>query len=470
MREPLCISPTGVWKLSDDIHVCSVETLPTVDLDTVSLLIINLSDWQTAYWQLQQIRSHVNPKIYLKPVLFYGTPDGVPREVIQTADGMIRTDEDSLESYINTWSSKVESINVRIQQLQEISPDGDGNIAFKVLRFIFTRNINFKALPSASRTSGYLYPRLQPLFPREDVGVLETLEYLESQNFLSGQFIIRSYACTHCGCAFLNFFETCPDCGSSDLSADELIHHFKCAYVGEMADFRREDKLICPKCDKVLKHIGVDYDKASVIYHCRACSNVFQEPMIMTSCYDCWRETEPENQMIRDIKSYAITSIGENAACYGMDSLLQTILEAEIHALSFDVFNTIFKLEVARIERYKLSQSCLVLLRIQGIDQIYGRMGRRATEIFQELSETLKTGLRSSDIFAVRDETIFLIIMTETPEENAELAVSRLKERILSLLLSNLKMEFKIDKVVHPMSNAVDLEKTIEDFLQTNVD
>jgi hypothetical protein len=470
MRTPLCISSQHDWYPTAELPTCSIDALAEFDLESVSFLIIELSDWPAAYGQLQQIRCHVNPNIYPKPVLYYGSPDGVPSEVIQGADGLLRPDEPSLENAINTWASKVEPINIRIHQLNELSPEGDSNIAFKVLRFIETRDTEFHPLPSPRTSSGYLYPGLQPLFPKADIGVLETLQYLESQKLLLGQFISRSYACTHCGCAFLNFYETCPDCHSGDLGTDELIHHFKCAYVGELADFKRGEMFVCPKCDRRLKHIGVDYDKASVVYKCRACSNVFQEPAVMTSCYNCRRDTDPENQLNREIKGYAITSIGENAARYGMDSLLQAILETRIHALPFDVFKAFYNLEIARIERYQVSQSCLVILRIRGIDQIYGQLGSRATEVFYELSEALKRGLRSSDVFSVRDETIFLIILTETPAQNADIAISRLKERILNLLASNLQLEFNVDDKIYPLSATVDLEKTMEAFLQTHAD
>ncbi len=469
MREPLLISTKDVPPLALDIPISSIEALDSVDLTKVAFLVLDLSDWQFGYQQLLQIRSHVNPKLYLKPLLFSTTSDDVPREVMQAADGVLNPEEGSSKNAIISWSSKLEGINARIDELKEITSAGDSNIAFKVLRFIETRNLAFTPIPSANKTTGYIYPALQPLFPKEDIGVLETLEYLEGQRLLTGEFVSRSYGCTHCGCAFLNFVETCTDCGSGDLRTEELIHHFKCAYVGEMSDFKQGQNFVCPKCDRTLKHIGVDYDKASVVYHCKACSNVFQEPQIMTSCYNCWRETEPENQIIRDIQSYSITSIGENAARYGMDSLLQTILESRMDTIPFDVFKEFFRLEIARIERYKVSTSCLVLMRLGGIEEIYGRLGKRATEVFNELSEALKAQLRNSDIFSVRDENIFLIILTETPKENAELAISRLEERIISLLSSNLKMEFKVDKTIHPITAQIDLEVSIEQLLQAHV-
>lgn len=470
MRNPLCLSVSGKWRPAADLPMRPMDSLMTEDMEGVSFLLIDGTDPRAGYEQLQQIRSNTHAHIYTKPVLFFDMPENASNEMLQAADGIIHGSGEDLDHVLSLWSAKAETINTRIHYLKILSPEGDRNIAFKVLRFIETRNTGFHPVPSIRTKDGYLYPSLQPFFPKQDIGILETLEYLESQKLLSGEFITRSYACTHCGCAFLNFHETCPDCGSGDLHTDELIHHFKCAYVGELADFRQGDYLVCPKCDRRLKHIGVDYDKASIVYRCRNCSKVFQEPMVMTSCFNCHRDTEPENQQNREIKTYQITAIGENAARYGMDSLLRVILETKIHALPFDVFKNFFSVEVARIERYKVSQSCLVILRIRGIDQIYGRLGGRATEIFKELSEAFKKSLRSSDMFSVRDETVFLTILTETNKKNAGVAVSRLKGRILALLEASMKSEFTVDEVILPLSSDVDLEEAIELFLKSHAD
>ncbi|MCP3942519.1 MAG: hypothetical protein GY710_13675 [Desulfobacteraceae bacterium] len=470
MREPLCISSKRMLTCPPEMSVSTIQDLNLVDLEAVSFLILDLSDWQVGYQQLRRVRSHVNPDIYLKPVLFRGSSEAVPREVLQASDGIIRPDETEVEIEFSSWSARLEAINVRIDGLKKISKDGDSNIAFKVLRLIETRNKEFKPIPSARKLSGHIYPSLQPLFPKQDIGVLETLEFLENQKLITGQFVSRAYGCTHCGCAFLNFFEICPDCNSSDLYTEELIHHFRCAYVGGKSDYKQGQELICPKCDRALKHIGVDYDKASVVHHCNNCSNVFQESGVMTSCYDCWRETKPENQLIRDIQTYNITALGQNAARHGMDSLLQTILETKVYAISFDAFKNFFRLEIARIERYKVSISHLVILRLDAIDQIYSTLGKRSRQVFDELSEAFKAALRTSDLFSVRDETIFLVILTETPLDKAELAMKRLEERIIALLTANLKMECRVEREIYPIEAGIDLENKIELFLQTHAD
>ncbi len=469
MREPICISSQGMPACPSNASAAGIEDLESIELGAVSFFAIDMTDWQVGYSQIRHIRSSQLSSIYLKPVLFQGVSDNVPREILYAADGILKTGETDFTREYNNWSSRFEDINSRIDSLKEITEKGDSNITFKVLRFIYTRGSAFKPVQSSKNINGYIYPSLEPLFPKPDTGVLETLEYLSDQKLISGEYVSRLHNCTHCGCAFLNFYETCPDCSSSDLRTEELIHHFKCANIGEISDYKKGDALVCPKCDKVLRHIGVDYDKASIMYHCNNCQNVFQDPVVMTSCYNCWRQTPPENQVMRDISTYTITALGQNAAQHGMDSLLEVILEKKVHAIPFNVFKTFFSLELSRILRYKVSESCLVILRLDAINKIYSTLGKRSTEVFNELSDTFKENIRTSDIFSVKDENIFLIILTETPPDNAKIAVDRLENQILSLLNSNLKIDCSVARQVHPFAKGLDLEEAIEHFLKSYV-
>ncbi|WP_462267994.1 TackOD1 domain-containing metal-binding protein [Desulfobacter sp.] len=465
MREPLCIASKNAY-FPTSVPVVQPEDIENYGLQHVSFILVDLTEWRAGYRQLVDIRTNPLPHIYLKPVVFVGGSTHIPKEILGAADGMISHEDDDAE--LRAWTSRLEPINQRIDSIKQISEIGDSNTAFKVLRFIDSRDEEFTPVNSPNDTTGYVYPMLKPFFPKQDFGLIETLDYLHSQHLLSGRFIKKAYACTHCGCAFLNFYETCPDCSSGDLRIEELIHHFRCAYVGEKSDFKSEDGMICPKCDRALKHIGVDYDKASVMYHCNNCRNVFQEPQVMTACYNCSRETDPEYQVIRDIRAYTVTALGKNAALYGMDSLLQNILEKKITTIPFEVFKLFFKVEIARIERYKQSQSCLCMLRLDAINRIYEKIGKRSTEIFDELSDAFKASLRASDLFSVKDETIFLIILTETSHENAQTVIGRLKDRVQSLMHANLNLDCRVASEIQAIVKGVDIEKTIEKFLKTH--
>lgn len=466
MKNPLLVTTEGAEPSVLKLPSVPVSRLDEKELNNISFLLVDFTpSWRTGFKIIGEIRRSGWPQVYLKPIVIFNGGES-PVQVAQSADEIIADGVPCDEKLFSALSSKLEKINAKIAMLREISPEGDPNLSFKVLRYMFTRGGEFNPEPSIKNRAGFSYPQLQIMFPKDDQTVLETLDYLESENLLVANFFSKSYACTHCSCAFLNFYESCPDCGSSDLITDELLHHFKCAYVGEMSDFRKGQQLICPKCDTILKHIGVDYDKPSIVYHCRSCRNITQEPKVMTVCYGCGRNTEPENQVNRVINTYSITSIGENCARFGMESLLHRILEKKVKVLPYAFFKDFFQIELSRIQRYKKSTSCLAILQIEKIDRIYGILGKRSSEIFDELSELLKSELRTSDIFTIRDETIFLAIYTETIPDNVELAVNRMEKRIVALLETNLKMGFSINKKIIPMTSHFELDASVEKFLQ----
>ncbi|WP_457573348.1 TackOD1 domain-containing metal-binding protein [Desulfolithobacter sp.] len=465
MRTAVFIPSSNMPRPPVDIPVADIDSLSSVDDEKVAFFLIDCSDPDTAYQQLCRIRRMLDPALYLRPVLFLPGPESVQKNILQSADGTLQAVGHSLHEQLESWTAKLEGINKKINQYTGQPKQNDTNIAFKVLRFIASRNLKAEPIPSVQSLSGYIFPALQPLFPKPDNGIFETLEYLETQRLLSGSFISSAYSCTHCGCAFLNFYEICTDCGSSDLVTDELIHHFKCAFVGELSEYRHGNELICPKCDKTLHHIGVDYDKTSIVYHCNQCGNVFQEASVMTSCYNCHRETEPENQVQRPIKSYTITAIGENAASYGMDSLFQNILVSKVPTLAFSTFKEFFRIEQARIQRYGVTVSSLAALRLGGIEELYTRLGKRSREIFDEISDAFKTTLRSSDLFTMRNETLFLIILTETTPENGERALKRIEKRIGRLLKSNLDITLDSDFAIWQITPDLDPDTCLEKIL-----
>jgi GGDEF domain-containing protein len=356
--------------------------------------------------------------------------------------------------YINQWIDALPNSN-----------ELDNNIAFKILRFIASRNKEFAPVLSVADMTGFLYPQLQPFFERRDIGILQTIDFLHAQNLLISHFFKKAYFCSHCDCAFLNFEEICPHCSSNDLNMDELIHHFKCAYTGASPDFKRGDDLVCPKCDKALRHIGVDYDKPSTVYRCNQCAHSFQEPLVTSTCYNCGRTTEPENQVLRTIQSYSISSIGENAARYGMESLFANILETEIKLTPFASFNDFYNVEVARIQRYKKSTSSLVLFGFENLNELYIQLGKRAQNIFVELSAVFKSVLRSSDLITARNESVFIVIMTETDVVSAERAVERLKEGVEALFENNLDYKPTLFTRIHEVGPELSPEKMLEQFL-----
>ena len=317
---------------------------------------------------------------------------------------------------------------------------------------------------SPHKLMGYSYPLLEVLSGRDEDSLFRSLELLESQRLISGRFVTKSHFCCHCECAFLNFKEICPQCKSDNLISDELIHHFKCSYVGESTEFAQDNNLVCPKCDRKLKHIGVDYDKPSLIHRCNECNNRFQESLIVTQCFNCGRTTEPENQLMRTIKAYRCTAMGNNAAIFGLDSLFTKMLEPQFNLFPMAEFKRFLQIEIERIKRYNISNSSLVLIHFD-IEPLYLKLGANAQELFAELSNVFKTLLRSSDVISSQNESLFALLLIETSVDNVKIALARFEAGFNELLTHNFDSPVALRNHVEPVQQDTELDKSIEKFL-----
>jgi len=461
-RHPYLIKSENTSLAIEGVKTISKEEIDKKDSDDVAFWLIDMHNWQEGWNTLCTIRRNLSPKIYLKPVLFIVDSSNIPDEIINASDGNLPLSNYSI-LLLEEWVSRVNHTNQWIANLH--LDNSDSNIAFRVLRIIASRHIELEPVTTIRRHSGYVYPILEPLFTKRDSGILDTLSFLESQHLLSTRFISRAHFCSHCDSAFLNFKETCTQCGADDIHSDELVHHFKCAYTAEMAQFRKGDRLSCPKCERELKHIGVDYDKPSIIYNCNQCNHSFQDPKIMTECFNCGRQSEPENQEHRTIYAYTASAIGRNAADYGMDTLFTNILETELNLFSESAFRDFFRIELSRINRYNISNSTFALIHFGDIEKLYIKLGNQARNIFQALSNIFKSVLRHSDVISAKNETLFLVIMTETSLEHSQIACDRLKKEINELFKSNLDFQPQINILTKAFTDNLELDPILEKFL-----
>ncbi|WP_170936975.1 MULTISPECIES: response regulator [Rhodomicrobium] len=145
------------------------------------------------------------------------------------------------------------------------------------------------------------------------LGNAELIREAEKQcknGFLRREFFDRFHNCYRCGSSRLHIREECPQCRSSDLREEQYLHHFRCAYQGVESDFKRGDKLICPKCRQELTHFSVDYDKPGSAIICGNCNHSSSEPSIGFVCLDCHVHVDGEAAQTRDVYSYALTDEG----------------------------------------------------------------------------------------------------------------------------------------------------------------
>lgn len=94
---------------------------------------------------------------------------------------------------------------------------------------------------------------------------LDVLEKWSQLGVLKPKFLDRVQVCPKCK-SIPSIRRGCGKCYSANLTCEELIHHFSCAYVGLMKDF------VCPKCRTKSLMVGSDYEIVYGPYKCQDCN------------------------------------------------------------------------------------------------------------------------------------------------------------------------------------------------------
>lgn len=438
------------------IETSTLKKQPPLDC---TVFLVDASDSAYALTICQTIRQHVIPAIYLRPIILVSEEEPLTHHLKGIADGQIHSLE--IDASRGSLGATLDDINQRIIRLPRATEITATSVGLKIIRYLSVRQKQARPVQSILTKFGFSYPDLELFFKGKDETVFKLLNFLKNQGLFSVEFVEKAYFCNQCNSAFLNFLEICPHCESSNLLVDDLIHHYQCAHIGPSAEFHIGGKFTCPKCEQPLKHIGVDFDKPSIVYTCNECSHVTQDPTITTNCYNCGRQALPEKQVHKTIYAYKLTALGENASIYGLDSIFRNILDKTLPLIPYETFQAMLRVEIKRIGRYKKTTSTLLMFQIVNLDAVYLEYGSRAKEIFSELSNIMTSILRDCDVITSITESIFLALLVETPEKGAAMALQRLQVQVDDLLDMNLQKDVQLKTQVVALQPEKSAQETI---------
>lgn len=169
------------------------------------------------------------------------------------------------------------------------------------------------AFPLAESLHGWSLFHINEYFSWIDMGVANgTLAYRKT--------VYRMHVCPKCQHSHLIYQEQCPNCGSNDLDYEPVIHHFPCANISPEHTYMVGGQLICPKCHKPLRHIGIDYDRPTSLYLCHTCHQSFLTPDTTALCTYCGTVSKVKDLFPRSIHVVEITPKGINDICRGIHS------------------------------------------------------------------------------------------------------------------------------------------------------
>ncbi|MBO6524247.1 MAG: hypothetical protein JJ971_10510 [Balneolaceae bacterium] len=333
---------------NESLNVLVINRVGELDVDSlqnIDGILVQTNTSQEAKELIRIIRSNRNRLHALVPVFISSTVSKL-HTIKYQFDGVFSDDtKPVILQQLKSIKAKLREMNYEIHQL-----DYTQSLIQSALQFSYSREQIFE--PARSRTSkiGYAYPFLSVVLKDEEAPrVIEILNKSYEEGYTVKQTKDKTHTCRTCSGGYLNYRECCPKCGSADLKTEDLIHHFLCAHIAPEQDYKKEDALECPKCDKELRHIGIDYDKPSSMHTCNDCSHQFQQAEVKALCIDCGKDNELSQLGNIEIASYELTPLGEQAAKYGIHIQTgATEQPRKVNAVSEQILELFKKQEISR--------------------------------------------------------------------------------------------------------------------------
>ena len=191
-------------------------------------------------------------------------------------------------------------------------PQGADRHGLLALALAYTRNVALEAKWAADARTMLRYPLLLGIPDPRPI-----LEDLAGSGLLRRRFFELLFVCGQCASSRMMIREVCVKCRSSNIDARPLLHHYSCGFQGAQSLFQTGDGYHCPKCERQLRHYGVDYDKPGTAFECQACREVMSEPDACFVCTDCGSNQPSDGTARLSWCHYEITADGVAAVRTG---------------------------------------------------------------------------------------------------------------------------------------------------------
>ncbi|PWH86699.1 TackOD1 domain-containing metal-binding protein [Brumimicrobium oceani] len=445
--------------------IYNTDSLKTDDIVFYDAVIIQAGDPEFTRHIITRIRGHFNPEHYLKPVLLLNQ-SSLKDPYINLIDGTLY----SLEQ-IKLILPSVQNILLRIKDLTFTSSlSYEALIIQKTISFMYSRNID-KMKPNVDFNSGigYNYPILSVNFSRkEEHQVLNIIKTMTEEKLITKEFHDSVYLCNNCTSGYMSYREVCPKCNSSNAVSQDIVHHFPCSYVGPIEDFKNQidDELNCPKCNKTLRHIGVDYDKPSIVNDCLSCGHRYQDFNVKAKCMNCQFDNEVEELKKSTINVISITKKGQVMAVNGYVTTSRDLQEIK-GTVKLDTFTTMLKYEVERLKQTD-GKSNLAVLHLKNSGEAYSKMTTDLQKtMLNFLIQDIRKNIPTSSIITFYSSSTILISLNDLPLKIAKRLTQDIVDLMTALIETNFKdMVVSIDHSVKPVSNKLSGELQIQQLVK----
>jgi len=410
-------------------------------------IIVDSRDVEFARFIIKRICTHYNPEFYLKPIFLINYKESKDPFLNYLHDGIVYSYDQ-----IKEIAEVVKQIFFKTTQLDfQLIPSFEAQTMKKVLNFMYTRDLKtLKPFVDLNSIIGYTFPEISVHFDNsEEAQVLEVLEWAEREGLIWPDFQERIYLCNHCSSGFLSYREVCPHCNSSNSKSEDLVHHFPCAFIGPISDFKNaiDNTLTCPKCNKDLRHIGVDYDKPAIIHHCNSCDNNFQDFFVKAKCISCSQDVEVQYLIPKSINVYKLTKKGRSAATNGFLSSGQEV-EDIFGTINMSTFKIMLHYELERVKANPSQKTSIALVNFENIFELYNKIGKKAEKnLLEDLVNMIRENIKPSDFIAFENSSTLYLGLINADAMKAEQQLIELNILIEKAIKTNFN-GFDV-KVIH---------------------
>ncbi len=326
-------------------------------------------------------------------------------------------------------------------------PNNDDRVGLTVLALSITRECDIAPRLNADRPSMFDYPLLAGIADQRSI-----VETLAAAKLLKRDFSDRTYLCDDCNGSRMLARDVCPACGSAHLEQQTLIHHYRCGEQAPKPQFLRGDELVCPKCNRTLRHFGVDYDAPGPVCFCLDCHKTSPEPEVRFRCADCHATTRGIDAQTMDWFSYSPTEVAHSAVMEGrlpginLENFLNGMpgwRTPRDFALSLDMSHRLST-------RYRRPYSLLQLDTAATADAIaeFGRAG--AAQIQSLMIDLVRETVRETDFFAAVDRRL-LLLLPETSNDKCDVLIERLQLRAAEALGRRVQLAARLNEEQVPL-------------------
>lgn len=426
--------------------VAQVSDFEKLSLEDFDGFVIDTNKPEAAHKIITHVRVKNELQESLKP-LFLQTSNTLPKFISCQCDGVLDKNQ------LGMAMERVAVITDKIHQIKtQESTDYETMVTTRVLGFLYTRNNVLQPILHRQSSIGYSYPMLSLFFKEnEAISMLQLAQKITANGMVNAKLKDQIHLCKGCHGNYFNFREVCASCNSIDISPQDMIHHFVCAHVAPAADFKKQEDLSCPKCDKHLRHIGIDYDKPSTIYHCNTCSHEFQQPKMEALCLDCETINDLEELIQQPISEFSITQKGEQLLfnIQSKSASKNTMVSLE-NKCSEALFQIVLKQEIARVKTHDCKS---VYAQIHIKNETIEKLNTLSKQAFHnELLQIISPYLLASDVMASESYELFHLLLPNTSFKELE-RLETIEYNVQKLLNDNIEerpdqVSIKIHKIV----------------------